>query len=192
MSTETSSPAQRVNSATDLETLIGMHVTGETPEVFWADSHGHFQFATETEAREAMSDPYYQQFLPDVDWAQTVIRKVNVYRPCCSDPAVLWSVIEKASERHGALSVVKKQGRWWASFGSGGKKDARTAPVAVCRWPPMIFATPKSVKTGWPCGISITFAGLRSRWIVPRSCAYATASATVARIIAVVATGNRC
>ena len=112
--------------------LVGIHVTGEMPEVFWADSHGLFQFATESEAREAMNDPYYQQFLPDVDWAQTVIRKVNVYRPCCSDAEALWRVIEKASERHGALSVVKKQGRWWAGFGTAGKKDARTAAVAVC------------------------------------------------------------
>ena len=132
MSSEPSPSAQRVNSATDLETLVGVHVTGEMPEVFWADSHGHFQFATEIEAREALNDPYYQQFLPDVDWAQTVIRKVNVYRPCCSDPAALWLVIERASESHGPLSIAKKQGRWWASFGSGGKMDARTAAVAVC------------------------------------------------------------
>jgi hypothetical protein len=132
MDSESEPSKQRVSAAADLETLVGIHVTGEVPDVFWADSHGHFQFATETEARDAMSDPYYQGFLPDVDWTQTVIRKVNVYRGYCSDPAFLWQVIERASERHGALSVVKKQGRWWASFGNAGKKDARTAAVAVC------------------------------------------------------------
>jgi hypothetical protein len=132
MSSDTSPSAQRVNSATDLETLIGIHVTGEVPEVFWADSHEHFQFATESEARDALNDPYYQQFLPDVDWSQTVIRKVNVYRPCCSDPTALWQVIEKASERRGPLSIVKKQGRWWASFGNAEKKNSRTAAVAIC------------------------------------------------------------
>lgn len=132
MASESEPSTQRVSLAADLEALVGMHVTGELPDVFWADSHGHFQFATEHEARDAMNDPYYQQFLPDVDWTQTVIRKVNVYRPYCSDPAALWKVIEKASERHGPLSVVKKQGRWWASFGKAGTLDARTAAVAIC------------------------------------------------------------
>ena len=132
MSGEPDPSILRVNSATDLEALIGIHVTCETPEVFWADSNGVFQFATEGEARDAATDPYYQQFLPDVDWTQTEIRKVSVYRPCCSDAAILWHVIEKASESYGALSVAKKQGRWWAGFGSSAKKDARTAAVAVC------------------------------------------------------------
>jgi len=122
----------RVNSAADLDALIGIHVTHEPPEVFWADSNGVFQFMTESEAREAASDPYYQQFLPDVDWTQTEIRKVSVYRPCCSDTAMLWHVIEKASEQYGPLSVAKKQGRWWAGFASGKKMDARTPVVAVC------------------------------------------------------------
>lgn len=132
MSSEQNPSTHRVNSASDLESLIGIHVTQETPEVFWADSNGLFQFATESEARDAANDPYYQQFLPDVDWTQTVIRKMSVYRPCCSDGEALWQVIEKASERCGPLSVVKKQGLWWAGFGSSEKKSARTAAVAVC------------------------------------------------------------
>lgn len=132
MSSEHTTPVFRVNSAADLESLVGIHVTHETPETFWEDSHGVFQFASEDEARAAMSDPYYQQFLPDVDWSQTVIRKVSIYRPCCTDTAALWHLIEKAAANHGALSLQKKQGRWWAGFGSMGKKDARTAPVAIC------------------------------------------------------------
>jgi hypothetical protein len=107
-------------------------VTGETPEVVWADSHGHFEFASEAEARDAMRDPYFQQFLPDVDWTQTVIERVDVYRSYCSDAAVLWQVVEKAAEKSGTLSVLRKQGRWWASFGKGPKMGARTVGVAVC------------------------------------------------------------
>ncbi len=124
--------ARRVNTVAGLETLVGIHVTGEVPEVYWADSHSNFLFVSEREAREAVSDPYYQQFLPDVDWTQTAIREVNIYRSYCSDPAALWLVIEKTSERYGALNVVKKQGRWRASFGGTGGKEARTAAVAVC------------------------------------------------------------
>ena len=92
--------ADRVTSVAELECLVGAHVMGEVPEIYWGDSHGHFQFGTEDEARAAVADPYYQQFLPAVDWSGTVIRKVQVYRPYCSDPATVWLVVEKASEAH--------------------------------------------------------------------------------------------
>ena len=96
------------------------------------DSHGHFQFETEDEAKAAVNDPYYQQFLPVVDWSQTVIEEVQVYRPYCSDSAAVWQLVGQASEKHGPLSIARKQGRWWAAFGRSAKKDARTAPVAIC------------------------------------------------------------
>jgi len=132
MSNDSHHSTPRVNSPAELDCLIGIHITGEVPEVLWADSHGHFEFSSEAEAREAVADPYFQQFLPDVDWTQTVIHRVDVYRPYCSDPAVLWQVVEKAAQKCGALSVTRKQGRWWAVFGKGEKKSARTAAVAIC------------------------------------------------------------
>ena len=98
----------KVSSPAELDMLVGVHVTGEEPETFWADSHGHFQFATEAEARDALGDPYYQQFLPDVDWSQTVIRQVQIYRAYCSDPAALWLAIERAAEKHGALGIFRR------------------------------------------------------------------------------------
>jgi len=132
MSTDSRHSTVRVHSPAELDALIGVHVTGEMPEVSWGDSHGHFQFASEQEARDAVCDPYYQQFLPEVDWSQTVIEQRHVYRAYCSDPAVLWQVVEKASEKHGPLSVFRKQGRWWAAFGKGEKIAARTVAVAIC------------------------------------------------------------
>ena len=125
-------PEHRVNSVAALEALIGAHVIGEVPEVFWEDSHGHFQFATRDEVKAAVADPYYQQFLPAVDWTHTVIREVKVYRPYCSDPATVWQVVEKAADMHGPLSLGRKQGRWSASFGKNAKADARMAAVAIC------------------------------------------------------------
>jgi hypothetical protein len=132
MSSDPHRSVHRVKSAADLDALVGIYVTGEKPEVFWVDSHGHFQFATEADAREAVNDPYYQQFLPEVDWAQTVIQKVNAYRPYSSDPAILWTVVESAAEKHGVLSVFRKHGLWWAAFGKGEKKSSRTVAVAIC------------------------------------------------------------
>lgn len=125
-------PTFRVSSSAELDCLIGIHVTGEVPAVVWADSNGLFEFASEAEARDAVADPYFQQFLPDVDWTQTVIERVDVYRAYCSDPAILWQVVEKATEKHGVLSVLRKQGRWWAAFGKKERMGARTVAVAIC------------------------------------------------------------
>jgi hypothetical protein len=122
----------RISSAVELDTLVGQHVTGEEPEVFWEDSHGQFQFESEAEARRALMDPYYQRFLPDVDWSQTVIREVRAYRPYCADPAYIWTVVEKASAQWGTMLMSREQGRWRVAFGSRPPAHARTAPVAIC------------------------------------------------------------
>jgi hypothetical protein len=121
-----------VNTVAEIEALVGACVTGEMPEVFWEDSHGHFQFSSEGEARAAVGDPYYQQFLPEVDWSQTVVRQVSVFRPYCSNPATVWLVVEKASEKYGPLSLERRHGRWRASFGKSAKAEARIAAVAIC------------------------------------------------------------
>ncbi len=122
----------RIASAADLDAFIGQHIIGAEPEVFWEDSHGHFQFDTEEEARLALKDPYYQRFLPDVDWAKTIVRKVLAYRPYCADPPLIWSVVEKASAMHGSLMIWREGGRWHAAFGFHPPADARTAAVAIC------------------------------------------------------------
>jgi len=132
MSSKPDPSIRRVASATDLEALVGVYVTGESPEQYWVDSHGLFEFPSEAEARHVVSDPYYQQFLPDVDWSKTVIHKRKVYPEYSSNPAVLWKLIENTSTKHGPLSVVKKLGRWWASFGNSSTREARSAGVAIC------------------------------------------------------------
>ena len=132
MTSDSQVPENRVTSVAALEALVGAHVIGEVPEVLWEDSHGHFQFATRDEVKAAVADPYYQQFLPAVDWTRTVIREVKVYKPYCSDPATVWRVVEKAAQVYGPLSLGHKQGRWWASFGKNAKADARMATVAIC------------------------------------------------------------
>ena len=122
----------RIASVAELDALVGIHITGETPEVMWEDSHGHFQFETEAEALIAIADPYYQQFLPDVDWAKTVVRQVKIYRLYCSDPGEICIVVDKATTAHGPLLTWREQGRWHAAFGSNADAEARTPSVAIC------------------------------------------------------------
>ncbi len=128
------SPAEptRIVQLGELDALVGAHITTDAPEMYWEDSHGHFQFDTEAEARMALSDPYYQKFLPDVDWAETIIRQVHIYRPYCSDTAVNWRVVEKAAAQFGPMKIWREAGRWHAAFGPHPSAWARTAPVAIC------------------------------------------------------------
>ncbi len=122
----------QIGSAAELDAFIGQHVTDEEPEIFWEDSHGHFQFDTEEEARRALADPYFQRFLPDVDWNQTMVRQVRAYRPYCAEPALIWMVVQKASATYGPLTAWRDQGRWYAAFGGHRPSNARTASVAIC------------------------------------------------------------
>ena len=68
MTSDSRVPEHRVMSVAALEALTGAEVIGEIPEVFWEDSHGHFQFVTKEEVEAAVADPYCQQFLPAVDF----------------------------------------------------------------------------------------------------------------------------
>jgi hypothetical protein len=80
MSSESAPSTHRVVSAADLEALIGEHVTGDGIEEYGVDPHGLFQFATEVEAHDALSDPLFQRFLPAVDWSKIGRRPLSENR----------------------------------------------------------------------------------------------------------------
>jgi hypothetical protein len=122
----------RVTSLIELDALVGEFVVGETPEVHWEDSHGTFQFETEEEARRAIRDPYYQNFLPDVDWSTTVVRKVLIYRPYVTDALAFWRMVGEATQHSGALKLSRDKGQWAAAFGKSGEGRALSPQLAVC------------------------------------------------------------
>lgn len=124
--------AHRITCLSELNMLVGTYVTGERPETFWEDSHGYFQFHTEMEARRALSDPYYQRFLPNVDWSCTVIREVRIYRPYASDAVANWQMVEHAVRSHGPVVIWKQGGRWHAAFGTYPPGDGRVPMIAIC------------------------------------------------------------
>ncbi len=123
---------KRAASPSELDALVGVHITRDDPDIYWEDSHGHFQFDTELEARRALSDPYYQRFLPDVDWSHTVVREVRRYSPYCTDSAANWALVEKASAQFGSMLVWRERGYWHAAFGTHPDAEARTPLVAIC------------------------------------------------------------
>jgi hypothetical protein len=121
----------RAASLAELDTLVGQYVTRDSPEEFWEDCHGYFQFASEDEARHALLDPYYQKFLPSVDWSQTKIRKVQIFRPYSAEPTANWDLVAQATGQFGPLNISRDKGQWRASFGAHGDAHARTPSVAI-------------------------------------------------------------
>ena len=126
------SEPQRITSLAELDALVGRYVTEEVPETYWEDSHGYFQFHSEVEARRAISDPYYQRFLSEVDWSQTLVHEVQVFRQYSADSEANWSLCEKAILRFGPARLSRESGRWHASFGTSPVAEARTPTIAIC------------------------------------------------------------
>ena len=122
----------KVTTLAELDTLVGEHVALEKPEVHWEDSHGTFQFDTEAEAQNAIHDPYYQNFLPDVDWPSTAVRQVRTYRSYATDAVAFWRMVAAVSEQHGAMKMTRERGQWCATFGKGTEGRAHSAQLAVC------------------------------------------------------------
>ena len=122
----------RVKSLGDLDALVGERVMRETPEVYWEDSHGYFQFHSEVEARQALADPYYQKFLPPVDWSRTVVREVRIYGRYSSEPGANWRLAEEAIAQFGPMLIWREVGRWHAAFGTFPDAEARAPMIALC------------------------------------------------------------
>lgn len=121
-----------VTSLSELDALVGEFVMQEQPEVHWEDSHGTFQFSTEEEARRAIGDPYYQNFLPDVDWGATIVRQVRIFRSYTTDTTAFWHVVTVMAGQAGSLELTRKLGQWWAVFGAGTEAQAHSPQIAVC------------------------------------------------------------
>jgi hypothetical protein len=122
----------RVATLAELDALVGEHVMREKPEVYWEDSHGYFQFHSEVEARQALRDPYYQRFLPPLDWSKTLIREVRVYPRYSSDSAANWRLADAAIEAFGPMLMWRANGRWHVAFGTFPDAAARHPMTAMC------------------------------------------------------------
>lgn len=122
----------RVASLSQLDELVGKHVTGEVPETSWEDSNGLFHFETQNEARDAIRDSYYHRFYPQADWEHAEVVEVKRYHPYSSDLSVAWQVVEQMSSENLGLEMRREGRDWIASFGGNTAVAAQTAPLAIC------------------------------------------------------------
>ncbi|MEA3209649.1 MAG: Phage sandwich domain [Chthoniobacter sp.] len=116
----------------EIDALVGRFVTGENPETHWEDSHAQLRFDSIEEALEALREPYFQQFIPADERANTVLREVREFRPYSTDLSVAWEVVEKITDAGADLRLQRDCGSWKAAFGNEPPVSARTAPLCIC------------------------------------------------------------
>jgi hypothetical protein len=121
----------RVASLTQLDALVGEHVTGDEPEVAWQDSYGLFRFTSRNEAEEAIANSYYRLFRPDLDWDTATVEEVRLFPPYSSDLMVAWGVVEQLGAES-RLTEIRRQGDSWRAAFAGSEAFATTPAMAIC------------------------------------------------------------
>ena len=121
----------RVASLSQIDALVGEHVTGDPPEVAWQDSYGLFRFTTRAEAEEAIHNSYYRLFRPDLDWDIATIEEIRIYPAYSSDLMAAWEVVECLSAES-LQTEIRRQGDFWRAAFSGAEAFAATPALAIC------------------------------------------------------------
>jgi hypothetical protein len=133
---------------TELDAMVGEFVIGEIPATHWEDSQGLFRFETQAEALESLNDIYFQLFLPNLDWSQTVFVEIKNYRRYSSEFACTLEIVEKLAGEGRRLSLAKENGKWVADFGSALSATAWSLPVAICAASLRAIGTPAEIDPG--------------------------------------------
>ncbi len=121
----------RVASLSQLDALVGEHVTGESPQVAWQDSFGLYQFTSYEEAIEAISNAYYRLFRPDLDWESVTIEEVRRFKAYSTDLMAAWDVVEHLSAES-RQPEIRRQGEFWRAAFLGAEAFASTPSLAIC------------------------------------------------------------
>ena len=127
-----SDPPSQVESLTQLDALVGRHVMGCAPRVYWEDSYTQWRFDTLPEAFEAMRDPFFSALTPEGSRPRSSLRG-DPGVSALLDPSRHRAERGRASQLRtraaGALAFARPLvGRVCRAFGC----DAVTAPLAIC------------------------------------------------------------
>ena len=121
----------RVASLSQLDALVGEHVTGDPPNVAWQDSYGLYQFTSREEAIEAISNAYYRLFRPDLDWDSATVQEIRLYPAYSNDLMAAWEVVDSLCAE-GRQPEIRRQGDFWRAAFSGTEAFAPTPALAIC------------------------------------------------------------
>lgn len=129
---ETESERMRVCSLKELDALVGMYLTKESPVTYWEEQHACFRFESLEEAEDALNDPYFQHFLPETEGRSAAFVEVREFPRYSSELSAAWEVVERLSGSVHSLHVRCEKNRWIAAFGDSPAATALSAPVAIC------------------------------------------------------------
>jgi hypothetical protein len=121
----------RVTTLSQLDALVGEHVTGDAPDVAWQDSYGLFRFNSRDEAEEAIHNSYYRLFRPELDWDTATIEEVRLFRPYSSDLMAAWEIVERLGAES-RQTEIRREGESWRAAFSGTEAFAATPALAIC------------------------------------------------------------
>ena len=121
-----------MSSLTELDALVGKHLTGENPLVYWINTQTEFQFDSVEEALDAMSDPFFRQLQDRENAPTTVLMEVRVFRRYSAELSVAWEIVELLSHCLEALLIRRDGKSWEAAFGDREYSSAPTPPAAIC------------------------------------------------------------
>lgn len=120
----------RVTTLSQIDALVGEHVTGDLPEVAWQDSYGLFRFTSRAEAEEAITSSYYRLFRPELDWDSATVQEVRLYPPYSTDLMAAWEVVEHLGSES-RQTEIRRQGDIWRAAFSGTEAFAATPALAI-------------------------------------------------------------
>ena len=121
----------RVATLSQLDALVGEHVTRDEPEVAWQDSYGLFRFTSRDEAEEAISNSYYRLFRPELDWDSATVEEIRLFPSYSSDLMAAWGVVERLGAES-RQTEIRRQGDFWRAAFSGAEAFAGTPAMAIC------------------------------------------------------------
>jgi len=131
---ETEEMRLRVSSLSELDALVGTHLTNEKPRTHWEDSRTHCQFATLDEALETMHDLFFRELVLPGATKPAVLTEIREFAPYSRDLNLAWQVIEQLKVvSDGAVTIRRQRGESWSvALGGGEPVEAASVAAALC------------------------------------------------------------
>lgn len=122
----------KITRLAELDALVGRYLTGVRPETIWEDSNSLFRFDTESDARAAIHDAYFQMFSPETDWSKTKVLRVETFPAYSRSLEEAWRIVEHIGDAAHPLQMSRRGEEWVAAFGKLGSASGVTVPIALC------------------------------------------------------------
>jgi hypothetical protein len=125
----------KVSSLSELDALVGGHLTREKPQTHWEDSRTHCQFATLDEALETMHDLFFRELVLPAPAKPAVLTEIREYPPYSRDLNLAWRMVTECLISCPETAVVirrRADDRWSVALGEDEPVEGATVAIALC------------------------------------------------------------